>query len=323
MRKIRVLVIDAFDIALLKNEYLHEIDLIYQPEIAPQEVRTFLNDVDILVLKSKISIGSEIVALAPQLKYIIRGGAGLDHIRKEDLNQHGIQVIATPGGNRHAVGEHTIGLLLALLRKTIPAYRQIGGGNWLRKPFTGTELRNKTLGIIGYGNTGSAVAEKIAAFGMQVLAYDKYKSGFSTANLQEANMTDIFRYADILTLHVPLDASTRYLVNAEYIANFQKNFWLLNLSRGGVVHTEALIQALKVGKIKGAALDVLENEDFDSLTDLEKETLNQLLGMENIILTPHIGGLTEESFSDITSMVGIAITEAVKSIQNSSNSQIV
>ena len=210
----------------------------------------------------------------------------------------GIKCFNAPEGNRNAVGEHAVGMLLALMNKMIRADDEVRNGIWKREENRGFELEGKTVGLIGYGNTGGAFARKLAGFDCSVLAYDKYKSGFSDEYVKEAGMDEIFSRSDVLSLHVPLTEETHYLVNTEYLQKFDKDIWLINTSRGKVVNTAELVNALDSGKILGAALDVLEYESlsFEGLQNNElPEPYRVLAASDKVILSPHVAGWTFES----------------------------
>jgi len=250
------------------------------------------------VIRSKITFNSEMLDAATQLRFIARVGAGMESIDVEYANSKGIVCFNSPEGNRDAVAEHALGMLLSLLNNLNRADAEVRKGIWRREANRGIEIKGKTIGIIGYGNMGGAFAQRLKGFGCNVLAYDKYKTGFSDEFVTECDMETIFAETDILSLHVPLTAETRYLVNEEYIQNFHKNIWLINTSRGPVVNTASLVEALKSGKVSGAALDVLEYEktSFEAMdAEAFPEPLKQLVSFENVILSPHIAGWTVES----------------------------
>ena len=210
---------------------------------------------------------------------------------------HGIICLNSPEGNRDAVGEHTVGMLLSLMNHMNRADRQVRAGEWNREQNRGVEIRGKTVGIIGYGNMGSAFARRLSGFGCSVISYDKYKTGYSDGFTVESSLQDLFETADIVSMHVPLTEETRYMADTGFFRSFQKNIWFINTSRGMVVDTRDLAASLKSGKVKGAALDVLEYEDasFELLRSGVPEELKYLMNAENVVLTPHIAGWTEES----------------------------
>ena len=195
------------------------------------------------------------------------------------------------------MGEHATGLLLALLNHFVRADRQVREGKWLREENRGTEIKGKTVGIIGYGNMGSAFAQRLQGFDADVISYDKYKTGYSDGNTRETDMQELFASCDILSLHVPLTAETRFMVDEKFIGSFAKPIYLVNTSRGKVVKTRSLVDGLKSGKVLGAALDVLEYEDttFEQISEKDAPELGYLKSADNVILTPHIAGWTRES----------------------------
>ena len=212
-----------------------------------------------LIVRSK-KINADLLARFSNLKFIGRVGAGLENIDLDFAESKGIQCFNSPEGSRHSVGEHTLALLLAVMNKICKADAEIRNGQWLRNDNWGTEIKGKTVGIIGYGNMGSAFAEKISGFGVKVIAYDKYKFDYSNQYVQEAKMEQLFEECDILSLHIPLTEETRYLISSNYLNKFKKNIFLINTSRGKILNTPDLIKALGNGKVLGAGLDVLEYE---------------------------------------------------------------
>jgi len=250
------------------------------------------------VIRSKITFDAEMLKSATQLRFIARVGAGMESIDVEYAQAKGIVCFNSPEGNRDAVAEHALGMLLSLLNHLNRADAEVRNGIWRREANRGIEIKDKTIGIIGYGNMGSAFARRLKGFGCTVLAYDKYKTGFSDEFVTECDMETIFTETDILSLHVPLTDETRYLVDTKYLEQFRKNIWLINTSRGPVVNTASLVGALKSGKTNGAALDVLEYEktSFEAMdAETFPEPLKHLVTFENVILSPHIAGWTMES----------------------------
>lgn len=250
------------------------------------------------VVRSKIKLDREILDAASQLRFIARVGAGMENIDVAYAERKGIACLHAPEGNRDAVGEQAIGMLLALFNNLLVADRQVRNGIWQREANRGLELGGKTVAIIGYGNTGGAFARKLSGFNANVLAYDKYKSGFSDDVVEEAGMERIYADADVLSLHVPLSAETTYLVDEAYLRRFAKPIYLINTARGKVVKTTDLTAAIEAGKVAGACLDVLEFEksSFESLEpDHFPEAFKKLIAMDRVVLSPHIAGWTKES----------------------------
>jgi D-3-phosphoglycerate dehydrogenase / 2-oxoglutarate reductase len=263
-----------------------------------EECKRIIGDYFGAVIRSKITFNAEMLEAATKLKFIARVGAGMESIDVDYARAHGIECFNSPEGNRDAVAEHALGMLLSILNHLNRADHQVRSGQWNREANRGIEIKGKTVGIIGYGNMGGAFAQRLKGFGCEVIAYDKYKTGFSDDFVSECNMEQIFDQTDILSLHLPLTDETRYLVNANYINRFRKNIWFINTSRGPIVNTAELVKALKNGKVSGAALDVLEYEktSFESMdAEAFPEPLKQLVEMENVILSPHIAGWTAES----------------------------
>ncbi len=250
------------------------------------------------VVRSKITLDREMLDAATQLRFIARVGAGMENIDVAYAGHKGIACLHAPEGNRDAVGEQAVGMLLALFNNILRADRQVRNGIWQREANRGLELGGKTIAIIGYGNTGGAFARKLSGFNAKILAYDKYKTGFSDDLVEEAGMDRIYADADVLSLHVPLTTETTYLVDETYLERFSKPIYLVNTARGKVVKTKDLIVALEAGKVSGACLDVLEFEksSFESLEpDHYPEAFKKLIAMDQVILSPHIAGWTHES----------------------------
>lgn len=298
----KALIIDYFEEQLLSQLSEYQAQISYFPTCSRQDLLVLNQDVFVLVLKSKTTIDEEFLSYYPDLQMIIRAGAGIDHIDTSALDKRKIQLVTTNAGNRDAVGEHTTGMLLSLLNFIPRSNAEVKSFVWRREPNRGHEIKGKTIGIIGYGNMGSAFAEKISGFGAQVIAYDKYKTNFSSKIVTEVAMYDIFEQADILSLHIPLNSETKYLVDLQYLNNFKKNIWLLNLARGPIIKTLDLLKALQTGKVLGVGLDVLENENFDHLSANDKKLIEDL-SAQNVIFTAHIGGWTFESAVNINNIV--------------------
>lgn len=259
-----------------------------------------------LVLRSRFTIDAAFLAHCPQLKFIARSGSGLENIDKQTCKSKQIRLYNSPEGNRNAVAEHALGMLLSLLNKLNKADKEVRSGIWNREQNRGEELDGKTVGIIGYGNNGAAFAKKLRGFDVKVLAFDKYKTGFGDHYVQECTLEAIQQQADILSFHIPQNKETKYLFNQDFLQQMQKPFYLLNLSRGKIVETEVLIRGLQLGRIKGAGLDVLEYEQksFEAFFDREMPPAFQaLIKQENVVLTPHVGGWTTESYVNLSSVL--------------------
>lgn len=259
-----------------------------------------------LIIRSKIKITKNIIDKATQLKFIARAGAGMENIDVEYAESKGIMCLHAPEGNRDAVAEHAIGMLLALFNNLCRANKEVREGKWIREGNRGTELMGKTVGIIGYGNMGSAFAERLQSFGVKILVYDKYKTNFGNAFIIECTLQQLFEQADIVSLHTPLTGETNYLINDQFIRNFKKNIYIINTARGKCLNTMDLVKYLKTGKVAGACLDVLEYEAL-SFENLDSEALPEpfqyLIQSEKVLLSPHIGGWTHESNQKIAEIL--------------------
>ena len=250
-----------------------------------------------LVIRSKFRVDEEVMQAAPYLRFIARGGAGMDNIDDTLALQRGITLLNAPEGNRDAVGEHMIGMLLSLMNNLRRGDQEIRTGHWRREENRGVELGGRTVALIGYGNNGQAMARKLSGFGVQVIAYDKYKTGFTDAYASEASMEEVVKRADVLSLHIPLTRETRSLVDEEYLRHFRKPIFLLNGARGEIVHVPAVLTALDEGRIRGAAFDVLPVEKFPALQ--QTDWYERLISDERILLSPHVAGWTVESYIKI------------------------
>jgi D-3-phosphoglycerate dehydrogenase len=261
----------------------------------------------------KITFDKELIDKASKLKFIGRVGAGMENIDVEYAESKGIKCFNAPEGNRDAVGEHAVAMLLNLFNNLCRANMQVKNGIWKREDNRGTEIGGKTIGIIGYGNTGSAFARKICGFSAQILSYDKYKTNYEDGFTEETSLEKIFEETDILSLHVPLTEETTYMVNEQFLNKFKKNIYLINTARGKVVKTDDLARAMQNGKVLGAALDVLEYEK----TSFEKlhfgdmpESMEYLIDSDSVILSPHIAGWTFESDYKLAKVLADKIVEA-------------
>ena len=270
-----------------------------------EEILKQISDYQGIVIRSRFKITSEILDLCTNLKFIARSGSGLENIDTTYANQKGILCFNSPEGNRDAVAEHALGMLLCLFNKIHLASQEVKNGVWIREGNRGIELKNKTIGLIGYGIMGEAFAKRLAGFGVKVIAYDKFKTGFNSDLVKEVSLDELKKESDVVSLHVNYLPENEYLIDSHFIAGFHKNIYLINTARGKCVKTIDLIQALKSGKVLGACLDVLEFEavSFETLNSKQK-TLNELLAFPNVIVTPHIAGWTQESYVKLSSFLG-------------------
>jgi D-3-phosphoglycerate dehydrogenase / 2-oxoglutarate reductase len=275
----------------------------YEPNWKRSDILREIAHYDGLVVRSKTPIDAELIATAKQLKFIARAGAGLDLIDIEAVGARNIQLFAANEGNRDAVAEHTVGLILGLMANIAKADRAVRQGVWDREANRGYELMGKTVALIGYGFNGRATAQRLSGFGCKVLAYDKYLTNYSDQYTTESSMNQIFGEADILSLHIPLTDDTKLMVKTDFISQFKKPFYFINVSRGEIVSLSAIVQGLENGKIKGAGLDVLENEKLNQLSDNQQIDFDYLCSSNRTILTPHIAGWTFESYVKINEVL--------------------
>ncbi len=282
----------------------HSVDSLMQ--LSRDEILSILPKYDGLIVRSALKVDKEIIDAGNKLKFIGRLGAGMEGIDADYATEHNIVLYNAPEGNRSAVGEQSVGMLLSLFNNLNRADKEVRNGVWKREANRGEEIQGKTVAIIGFGNMGSAFAEKISGFGAKVIAYDKYKKNYGNEFVEEVSLQEVFNNADILSLHTPLQDDTFHMVNREFLKSFKKEITLINTSRGQVVNTPDLVECLNSGKINGACLDVIEYEgmSFEAVMNNEdKEVFDFLKKSDKVILSPHIAGWTHQSNERMASVL--------------------
>jgi D-3-phosphoglycerate dehydrogenase / 2-oxoglutarate reductase len=276
---------------------------VYSPEISRSEILSIIHEFDGLIIRSKTEVDKEIIDASPRLKFVARAGAGMDKVDSDYLKSKNILAINAPEGNRDSLAEHTLGMLLSLMHKINSSFEQVKQGVWNRDANRGIEIKGKVVGIYGVGNMGMAFAEKLKGLDCEVIGYDKYDFDFSNEFIKAVDLDELMKRTEILSLHIPLNNDTRYLFDLPYFHKFEKLKVFINTARGEIVKTKDLISILEEGKIYGAGLDVLENEKPASYTKLEEEDFKRLISYPNVLITPHVGGWTHESYERISQVI--------------------
>lgn len=282
---------------------------VYLPVIDRAGILAIIHEFEGLIIRSKTAVNKELIDAGVNLKFVARAGAGMDKVDQDYLESKGIKAINAPEGNRDALGEHALGLLLSLLHKVPSSYEEIKQGTWDREGNRGIELKGKVVGIYGVGNMGMSFAEKLRGFNCEIIGFDKYKGDFPGGFIKNVELSELFERTEILSIHIPLYNETRLLFNESYLRKFKNLKVLINTARGEVLDTVALIHLLEDGTLYGAGLDVLENEKLEAYSELEKAQLTKLTSFSNVLISPHVGGWTFESYQRISEVIAEKIRE--------------
>lgn len=306
----KVLIIDKMHEsihAMLENI---AIEYDYKPELGRDEILKIISNYQGLIVRSKTPVDAELLDSGNQLKFVARAGAGIDNVDMKVMGDRNITLINAPEGNRDALAEHCIGILLTLLNKIHIADREIRSGIWEREGNRGVELKGKTVGLLGYGYMGEAFAKRLQSFGVEIIAYDNEKTGFSNQYVKEVSLKELKERTQIFSIHIPLNKENKNLINNQFLSEFKQLDFLINSSRGEVLPLSDLVALLKNGTLKGAALDVLENEKINKMTDKDRWVFDELIQLPQVVLTPHVAGWTYESYYKINEI----LTEKIKKI---------
>lgn len=312
--KNKIIIVDRLHDSIVPMLEQLGIEVYYEPKIELNKLKKILPTFDGLIDRSYLNLDQKLLNHTANLKFIARAGAGLDKIDLAEVKKRNITLFNAPEGNRDALAEHAVALLLSLLNNFKKSSREVRRWKWEREGNRGNELSTKTVGLIGYGHMGQAFAKRLVNFGCNVIAYDKYKTHFTDNYAKEVQLDELFDKTDILSLHTPLTEETQFFVNDDFINKFRKPFWIINTARGGNLKTEDLVKALNENKILGAGLDVLENEKLETLNFSQKNAYNQLFNNENVIITPHVGGWSYESHVRINEVLVSKIKDYLSQI---------
>ncbi|MBX0290027.1 phosphoglycerate dehydrogenase [Hymenobacter sp. HSC-4F20] len=287
------------------------VELHYRPDLKAGEVPAALaaHPYEGLIVRSKVRVTADLLAQGPQLRYVCRAGAGVDNIDEDALAAAGVTLLNAPEGNRDAVGEYAVGLLLALLRNIVRADREVRAGEWKREANRGEEIGGKTIGLLGYGHMGNAFAKRLQAFDCTVLAFDHDPQVAGNHHATLVSLAELQARAEVLSIHIPYSPANHHFVNEEFLAGFRNALWLLNTARGEVLDHAALVRRLQTGQLRGAALDVLENEKLATLTSEQQARFDYLRAAPNVVLSPHVGGWSFQSYERINHVLARKLRE--------------
>lgn len=297
------LIVDEMHLSIISLLEEIGIEPDYRPDITKEEVPGIIGNYTGIIIRSKMKITKDLLDKAKKLRFVARAGAGLDNIDLDAVKKNKVELFNAPEGNMDALAEHTVAMTLTLLNRIHISDREVRKGIWNREGNRGFEIKNKCIALIGYGYMGRAVAKRLKAFDCSVIAFDKYIEGFSDEYVREVSMDEVFEKADLVSFHIPLTEETKAKVDKNYLKKFKKDIWLVNTARGEILVLKDMVELIKEGKIKGAALDVLENEKLSDLTAEQKETFNFMASSDQVLMTPHVGGWTHESYKRINEVL--------------------
>ncbi len=305
----KVLIVDDVHQTLVHGLISENFDVHYRPDLLENEIINFIQTVGFegLVIRSKMYLNKSFFDQCGSIRWIARAGAGMDNIDEGAAFNAGVHLMNSENANSDAVGEQTLAMLLAIHTKLLKSHNEVVQFQWDREGNRGFELKGKTVGIIGYGNTGMAVSQKLSGFGVEILAYDKYKSKFSDNNVTEVNLAELMDKSDVISLHIPLTKETENFVDDKFINGVKKPFVLMNLSRGKIVDIQSVVRFLETGKLIGYGADVLPVEPPSKGNENERNLLQKLFDLNNVVLSPHVGGWTIESYEKISQVLLVNI----------------
>lgn len=309
LKSSNIIIIDDFHPIFIEKLSNAGFNVTYLPTITTPDALEKIKDFDIVAVRSKIIFTADVIAQCTNLICIARGGAGMDNIDENAAKQQHITLLNAPDGNRDAVAEHAVGLLLALSNNIVKSHNEVHSKLWLREENRGFEIGGKTIGIIGYGNTGKAFAQKIKSFNVNILAHDKYSPVHEEETVKSATLEEIQQKADIISLHIPLTDETKGYINHQFLSKCKKQIVLINTARGKIVDSNAILEGFEKNIIKAFGTDVLENENLSALSDSETLIFKSLIENKNTIITPHIAGWTTESYQKIGEILANKLIE--------------
>lgn len=312
----KVLIIDDFHPLFVERLTKNGIEVVYKPDFKLDTDFKLLQECEIVAVRSKVNFDKQLLNQLTLLKCIARGGAGMDNIDEVSAAEIGIELLNAPEGNRDAVAEHCVGLLLTISNNIVKANQEVKQFQWDREENRGWEIGGKTIGIVGFGNTGEAFAQRLSSFKCNVLVYDKYKDLSQMEHVNSVELDDLLRLSDVVSFHIPLNEENKSLINNDLIDKMKQGVVLLNTSRGQIAKTESLLHGIMSGKIKALGLDVLENENFKSLSEKERFMYTDLMSHNQVVMTPHVAGWSFESYKKIADVLSRKLIDFTTKMKN-------